>query len=283
MEVISTITEMRQWVKQHSGEGATLGLAPTLGALHRGHQRLIETSVQTTNKTVVSLFVNPLQFGPNEDYERYPRTFEQDRALAAQAGAHVIFHPSVEEMYPDGRAEVHIDVGSMGQVLCGRTRPMHFSGVATVVLKLLNIIQPTAVFLGSKDAQQLAIIERMVRDLDLTVSVCPVATVREADGLALSSRNRYLSDQERVRATALWRGLMQAKESYQKGERRQAVLIRTVQAILEHEAISPEYIEIRAWKSLKSLPATIPPIAVVLAVAARLGQARLIDNVILEP
>lgn len=283
MEVISTIVEMREWVKRHSGEGTTLGLAPTLGALHRGHRRLIETSVKTTDKTVVSLFVNPLQFGPNEDYERYPRTFEQDKALAAHAGAHVIFHPSVEEMYPDGKAEIHIDVGPMGQVLCGRTRPIHFSGVATVVLKLVNIIQPTTLFFGSKDAQQLAIIERMVRDLDLKVSICPVATVRESDGLALSSRNRYLTDQERVRATALWRGLMQAKECYQKGERRQAVLIRTVQEALEHEAIYPEYIEIRAWTSLKSLPATIPPIEVVLAVAARLGQARLIDNVILEP
>ncbi len=277
MRIIETIAEMRKLRR----ESRRISLVPTMGFLHQGHQRLIAAAANRGGLTVVSIFVNPLQFGPDEDYDRYPRDLARDLVTARSAGADVVFAPAVSEMYPAGVSTTRIELGPITQVLCGRTRPIHFSGVATVVAKLFHIVGPSFAFFGAKDAQQVAVIRRMVRDLNFDVGVVRVPTVREANGLACSSRNRYLTDEERERAGTLFRALTAAERLYAEGERRQAALIDAVLTMVESAAITPEYVEIRSWDCLDPVGATLDERPVLLALAARIGRARLIDNVLL--
>jgi len=282
MQIFDSVQEIRRWSDERQERRVTVGLVATMGALHRGHQRLIEASVERCQITVVSIFVNPLQFGPNEDFLQYPRTMEEDVQLAMSSGASVIFAPSIAEMYPEEGGSIQIDIGALGQVLCGRTRPTHFAGVATVVTKLFNLVQPTDAFFGAKDGQQVAVIERLVHDLNIPVVIHSIPTVREPDGLALSSRNRYLTPEQRTRAAAIARGLFDAQALYGSGERHQSRLIKAVKAALAEAEIDPEYVELRSWNRLEGLPEMIPDTPVMLAAAARIGKSRLIDNVILE-
>ncbi len=259
-----------------------IGLVPTMGALHAGHLSLIRRARQDNKIVVVTIFVNPLQFGPNEDYQRYPRTLEHDRRLCEQAGVDALFAPSVTELGVDRPSPMQVmPPASMTSGLCGAFRPGHFEGVATIVTKLLNLIQPDRAYFGRKDAQQLAIIQRLVLDLNLPVDIVPCAIVREPSGLALSSRNQYLSVEDRQQATALCQGLYQAEKAFRSGERRSANLIQAVKTELEKvPAMKTEYVELVH-------PTTLAPLEVVedaglLAVAARIGSTRLIDNGLLR-
>lgn len=281
MERVETIEAMRAW---RSAERGSVHLVPTMGALHRGHEALIARAKERGGAVVLSIFVNPLQFAPGEDFGRYPRPLGEDLAIARASGVDVAFLPSAEEMYPDPETPTRIELGRMTQVLCGRSRPTHFTGVATVVAKLFNMVRPTAVYFGLKDAQQVAVIRRLVRDLSYDVEVVGVPTVREPSGLALSSRNRYLTPAERGQASAISSGLFDAREAFWAGERRRAVLVELVRVRLVRAGLEPEYIEAVAWDSLDPLGADVGEGPVLLATAVRVGGARLIDNVILgEP
>ncbi len=277
MEVLRTIDGMRRWNRQSTG---TIGLVPTMGALHEGHLSLVRASVKKADRTVVSVFVNPLQFGANEDLSAYPRTFEQDLALLKAAGADAVFYPSVEEMYPRGESLTRVSVGTMGQVLCGRTRPIHFEGVATVVIKLLNIVAPDYAFFGEKDWQQLAVIRRMVDDLNVPVTVVGVPTVRETSGLALSSRNQYLSSEERGLAANLSRALRLGLSRYEAGERSRDAIRDAIRWELQEHGLEPEYVELVDPDTLDTAPQVLDRPAVA-ALAVRIGRARLIDNLML--
>ncbi len=277
MEVLRTIDGMRRWNRQSTG---TIGLVPTMGALHEGHLSLVRASVKKADRTVVSVFVNPLQFGANEDLSAYPRTFEQDLALLKAAGADAVFYPSVEEMYPRGESLTRVSVGTMGQVLCGRTRPIHFEGVSTVVIKLLNIVGPDYAFFGEKDWQQLAVIRRMVDDLNVPVTVVGVPTVRETSGLALSSRNQYLSSEERRLAANLSRALRLGLSHYEAGERSRDAIRDAIRRELQEHGLEPEYVELVDPDTLDTAPQVLDRPAVA-ALAVRIGRARLIDNLML--
>ena len=261
---------------------AAVGLVPTMGALHKGHLDLLQRARQENEVVVVSIFVNPLQFGPTEDYQQYPRSFDQDRELCQQAGVDAIFAPSAEELGIVAQALTQVvPPASMTSVMCGRFRPGHFQGVATIVTKLLHIVEPERAYFGQKDAQQLAIIQRLVQDLNLAVKVVGCTTVREASGLALSSRNRYLSLELKQQAAALYRSLRQAEALFQAGERWATVLIAavTTELSLVYD-VQVEYVELVH-------PITLEPLAKIesaglLALAARLGPARLIDNILLR-
>jgi pantoate ligase/cytidylate kinase len=279
--------------------GVSVGLVPTMGALHAGHLSLIERARQENEWVVVSIFVNPLQFGPNEDFQRYPRPLEQDQQLCEQAGVDVIFAPMPDELYPnqrtgggqEGEQAASLSAKEMlTQVfppptmiagLCGKSRPGHFQGVATVVAKLLNIVQPDRAYFGQKDAQQLAVLQKLVADLNLPVEIVPCPIVREPSGLALSSRNQYLSEEQRSQATVIYRGLRQAEQAFRDGVRCREALINTVQAELQTvPALQPEYVELVH-------PDTMMPLeqveeAGLLAVAAQIGSTRLIDNWVLR-
>jgi pantoate--beta-alanine ligase len=257
----------------------------TMGALHEGHASLIRAARARAGdgRVTVSVFVNPLQFGPNEDLDRYPRTLDADVKLAEQAGADVVFAPDVDEVYPGGEPQVRVSAGPMGERFEGASRPGHFDGMLTVVAKLLHLTRPRAAFFGQKDAQQLALIHRMVTDLNFRVEVVGVPTVREGDGLALSSRNRYLSEAERVSARELSRALFAGREAAPQGP---AAALRAARAVLEHAASSeppvrPDYLAlIDPADFTEAAPDHRGP--AVLAVAAKVGGTRLIDNIPLE-
>ena len=256
-----------------------VGLVPTMGALHAGHASLIRAAAASCGAVVASIFVNPTQFGPNEDYARYPRTFDADCALAESAGADVVFAPSVEELYPAGAA-TFVEVEGLSGSLDGRSRPGHFRGVATVVAKLLIAAEPDRGFFGQKDAAQVAVLRRMVADLRLgtEIVVCPI--VREADGLALSSRNLYLSVSERAQALALSRAIRTVETLAAGGERRAAELVQAAQQLFAAEpAIRVDYIELVDWATLEPVETAAP--GSLFAVAAWVGATRLIDNTIL--
>ena len=279
MDVLRTVHDLRQCVRAHRKDGDTIGLVPTMGALHAGHASLIRAAHAACGFVVVSIFVNPTQFGPNEDYTRYPRTFDADCALAEAKGASVIFAPPVEEMYPAGAA-TFVEVEDLSGRLDGKTRPGHFRGVATVVSKLLIAAEPDLAFFGQKDAAQVAILRRMVTDLRLAarIVVCPI--VREPDGLALSSRNVYLSATERVQALALNRAIRQAEALVAQGERRASALIAAARQIFAGEpAIRVDFIELVDWSTLEPVETAVP--GTLFAVAAWVGATRLIDNTIL--
>lgn len=279
--VASTIAEVRSATEQARRAGKRVGFVPTMGALHAGHVALIRASRAETHFTVVSIFVNPTQFGPNEDFSRYPRTFDADRALCGAVGTDVIFAPAREEMYPPD-SRTFVEVTGLQDVLCGRSRPGHFRGVATVVAKLFNIVQPHLAFFGQKDAQQVAIIRRMVADLNLPVVIRTLPTVREPDGLAMSSRNRYLDPTQRLNATCLIRALRQAEAMVTGGERSAPAIQR---AMIETITAAPgallDYAEIRDAETLE--PIAILDRRALAALAVYFGTTRLIDNTVLSP
>ena len=282
MRTIRTVRELREALAPERRPGRSVGLVPTMGYFHEGHLSLIRRARATCDVVVVSLFVNPSQFGPGEDLAGYPRDEERDAALALAEGVDVLFAPPVEEVYPDG-FRTTVAVGGLTEVLCGdpaRRGPEHFAGVTTVVTKLFNMVGPDVAFFGQKDAQQALVIRRLVRDLDIPVriEVCP--TVRDRHGLALSSRNAYLSAAEHDRALALSRSLRAAERAVAGGERDAAAVLATARAELEAAGVEPEYVELRSTGDLSAVERVNG--STLLAVAARVGTARLIDNVILN-
>lgn len=280
MRIVRTVSDMRAAVRAARAEGASIGLVPTMGAFHEGHLSLMRRAREASDVVVVSLFVNPTQFGANEDLGSYPRDEARDAALAEEAGADILFAPPVSEMYPDGFATT-IHVSGITDVLCGAHRgPHHFDGVATVVAKLLSIVTPDVAFFGQKDAQQVLVVRRLVRDLDLPVRIeaCPI--VREPDGLAMSSRNVYLDAPARAHATALNRALTAAEDLAALGERDGAALLAAARSVFAEAGIEPEYLELRDAEHLRPLVRVDRD--ALLAVAARVGAARLIDNRILK-
>jgi len=275
MRVATTIADVREWRRAAQDE---VGLVPTMGYLHEGHLSLVRRAREENGRVAVSIFVNPTQFGPSEDLERYPRDLARDRGLLEQAGCDLVFMPSLEEMYPRG-AESTVDVGSVAEPLEGERRPGHFRGVATVVLKLLGIVEPTRAYFGQKDAQQLAVIRRMVADLNVPVEVVGCETVRDADGLALSSRNSYLSPRERQAAPVLHRALVSARDRLATGERRAEELRRTmVQVLTAEPLVRVDYVSVADPRTLSELDVVGGP--ALLSLAARLGSTRLIDNLL---
>ena len=278
MEILRTVHELREWARADRYETNTIGIVPTMGALHAGHGSLIRAARNECGLVIVSIFVNPTQFGPNEDYARYPRSFEADCALAKAEGAGLIFAPAVEELYPPGAA-TFVEVEGLSRRLDGASRPGHFRGVATVVSKLLIACEADLAFFGQKDAAQVAVLRRMVADLRLpaTIVVCPI--VREPDGLALSSRNVYLNAEERQHALALSRAVRRVESLVGAGERHGGTLIAEAREIFATEpAIRVDYVELVDWDTL--LPVEIALPGSLFAVAAWVGATRLIDNTI---
>lgn len=273
---IPTITGIRAAVAQARVDGRIVGLVPTMGALHEGHLSLIRRARAECGLVVVWIFVNPTQFGPQEDLERYPRDLERDRALAALAGADVIFNPSVAEIYPPGFS-TWIDVEGLGDGLCGASRPGHFRGVCTVVAKFINICEPDKAYFGRKDAQQLAIIRRMVRDLNMRLEIVGCETVREADGLAMSSRNAYLGPEERRQAVVLNQALRAAEQLVREGERDAVTIEGSIRAVLASAPLADvDYVAIVDAEDLRPITAIADECLIALAV--RFGATRLIDN-----
>jgi pantoate--beta-alanine ligase len=259
-----------------------------MGALHNGHLSLIAESRRCCETTVVSVFVNPTQFGPREDYRRYPRALSHDTALCRKAGVHVLFVPSVEEMYPPGDTMrppvdlIHVDAGALGLVLEGASRPCHFNGVATVVLKLFNLVQPDRLFLGQKDYQQTLVIKQLVRSFHLNVDVTVCPTIREPDGLAMSSRNRYLSRRERAAAALLYQALRTGEARMREGERSAGALLAAMRRVLARTPlIRVDYLAVCDADTL--VPLTRVNRTTVIVIAARIGKTRLIDNVVFDP
>jgi len=280
-QLVHTIAGVREAVARLRGSGKTIGLVPTMGALHAGHGRLIETARAECGAVAVSIFVNPIQFDRADDFERYPRTLATDAAFAEARGAGLVFAPEIAEMYPR-RQRAFVDVEALTEHLCGRFRPGHFRGVATVVAKLLNIVQPDRAYFGEKDAQQLAVIRRMVADLNLPVEIVGVPTVREGDGLALSSRNQHLSAEERAVAPMLYQSLAAAQAAIARGERDSERAKQAALTVLVAEPrIRVEYFEIVDPDELQPVAEIAGPVLV--AAAAWLGATRLIDNVVARP
>ncbi len=276
MQVLSTVAAMRAARR----EVGTLGLVPTMGFLHRGHLSLVERALAECGTAAASIFVNPTQFGPHEDLGRYPRDLPRDLRLLEQAGASLVFVPEPDEIYPPGFA-TRIDAGQVAEPLEGAVRPGHFAGVATVVAKLLNIVQPDRAYFGQKDAQQSAVIRRLVRDLDIPVQVVVGDTVRDPDGLALSSRNTYLTAEQRARAPALHRALLTAEALFAAGERSAAVLRTAVLTALgPTDELAVDYVSVADPDTV----AEIEQVAdrALLSLAVRLGRTRLIDNIVLS-
>ena len=281
MRVIERVDEMRQWAEAERRAARRIVLVPTMGALHEGHLSLVREGKKSGGRLVASLFVNPAQFGPNEDLAAYPRDFERDREMLEKEKVDILFHPSAAEMYPEGY-QTYVDVEKLGPLLCGEFRPGHFRGGATVVAKLFNIVRPHAAIFGEKDYQQIQVIRRMAQDLNFDVEVVGYPTVREKDGLAMSSRNVYLSRQERAAALSLSRSLKQAESLVRQGERESKRIVATVRAEIEKEPLARiEYARVCDMETLEEV-ATVEG-AAVLALAVRVGKARLIDNTTLKP
>jgi pantoate--beta-alanine ligase len=279
MKILSSATDARSAVRAAKQHGKVVGFVPTMGALHAGHISLVKAAKSRCDFVAASIFVNPTQFGPNEDLARYPRTFEADREKLQAEGVDLLFAPSVEEMYPAG-AVTFVIVQGISDRLDGRSRPGHFHGVSTVVAKLFNIIEPDVAFFGQKDAAQAAIIKRMVRDLMFPVEIVVQPIVREADGLALSSRNVYLSPEERAQALILSRSLSEVEARYRAGERSSAKLIEIARkAFASQPTVRVDYIEIVDPETLEAVPSA--EAGSLVAVAAFVGATRLIDNVVL--
>jgi pantoate--beta-alanine ligase len=278
MKIFSTIEQTRSGSRAARHEGKRIGLVPTMGALHEGHLSLVRAAKSKCDAVVVSIFVNPTQFGPNEDFAKYPRTFERDCELLEREGVDLVFAPSVEEMYPAG-AVTYVTVDGMSDKLCGRSRPGHFRGVATVVSKLFHIVEPDLAFFGQKDAAQVAIIKRMVRDLKMPVEivVCPI--IREPDGLAMSSRNTYLTPEQRKQALVLSRALRHVQQVFDQGERNAAKLIEAGKQVLTDEpSVRLDYLEIVDPQTLEGVD--VVSTKTLIAVAAFVGTTRLIDNLL---
>ncbi|TDM04160.1 pantoate--beta-alanine ligase [Macrococcus carouselicus] len=277
-ELITTIEDMSRLARRHRAEGKTIGFVPTMGAWHEGHMTLVRQAKSENDITAASVFVNPLQFGPNEDYASYPRQLEADLKLAEEVKLDYLFHPSVEEMYP-GQAQVGLQVGALADVLEGAKRPGHFDGVVTVVNKLFNIVQPTTAYFGRKDAQQLAIIEAMVRDFNHDIVIQGVDIVREADGLAKSSRNVYLTGEERAEAVHLSKSLELASQMIAAGENDSAVIIAAVRNYLTAHT-SGEIDEVAVYRYPELIEAEKIEGRCFISLAVKFSAARLIDNMI---
>lgn len=275
--IAKTIARIREYVAQARAAGKTVGFVPTMGALHAGHASLIEAAARRCDYVVVSIFVNPTQFGPGEDLEKYPRPFEKDVQVCERCGAHAIFAPSAEEMYPR-KNSTWVTVEKLTEPLCGRFRPGHFRGVTTVCTKLFNIVGADVAFFGQKDAQQATVIRRMVADLNMPLEIVVCPTVRESDGLAMSSRNQYLSPQERSQAPVIYRALQRCGEMIKAGEQNAAKITEGMSEVLRQvPALQVEYVSIVDAESLE--PCDRVRGQVLVAVAARLGSTRLIDNI----
>ncbi|RTR30462.1 pantoate--beta-alanine ligase [Robertmurraya yapensis] len=278
MKVITSIKEMQALVKEIKKD-KSIGFVPTMGYLHEGHIQLMQEARLENDTVVVSIFVNPLQFGPNDDYDSYPRDFERDQNICSSEGVDIIFHPSAEEMYPSPLS-VKALVQRRTNVLCGESRPGHFDGVATVLTKLFNIVQPERVYLGMKDAQQVAVVEGLISDFNFPINLIPVGTVREEDGLAKSSRNIRLAPEEREEAPELYRSLLLAKELLEAGERSKEVVIAKMKKHIEEKTTGIiDYVEIYSFPELEEYERLEGKI--IIALAVKFANARLIDNLVL--
>lgn len=280
MEIVKTIKEVREIVNDWKKQGLSVGLVPTMGYLHEGHKSLILKANEENDKVVVSDFVNPMQFGPKEDLESYPRDIDKDAKLCEEAGADIIFYPDVEEMYFNDFC-TFVDMDRLTKGLCGKSRPIHFKGVCTVVSKLFNIVTPNRAYFGQKDAQQLAVIKRMVRDLnfDIKIVACPI--IREEDGLAKSSRNTYLNENERKAATILNIALNEGKKLIENGEKDVNTVVDTIKNKIQSEPLAKiDYVEIVDFDTLENVDKITKNI--LAAVAVYIGKTRLIDNFIIE-
>lgn len=276
MKIVKTVAEVREEIKAWRKEGLSVGLVPTMGYLHEGHKSLIDRAVAENDRVVVSVFVNPMQFGPKEDLASYPRDLDRDSALCEAAGANLIFHPEPSDMYSDTFSSF-IDMNTLTGGLCGKTRPIHFRGVCTVVGKLFNIVQPDKAYFGQKDAQQLAVIRHMVEDLNFNLEVVGCPIVREEDGLAKSSRNTYLNAEERQAALVLSKSLKLAKEKIEAGEKNVQVLKDAMTDFIKKEPLAKiDYVEFVDWKTLEPIDTIDGP--VLNAIAVYIGSTRLIDN-----
>ncbi|CDF86263.1 pantoate--beta-alanine ligase [Pseudomonas sp. QL9] len=281
MNTVKTVRELRAAIARARSEGKRIALVPTMGNLHAGHAALVAKAGQRADFVVASIFVNPLQFGPTEDLDKYPRTLAADQAKLLEAGCHLLFAPGVEEMYPDGMdGQTKVSVPGVSEGLCGGSRPGHFDGVSTVVCKLLNMVQPDMALFGEKDFQQLAVIRKMVRDLNIPVQIFGEPTVRAEDGLALSSRNGYLSAEQRAIAPVIQRTLKQLAEQLRGGSRDFAALLEAGRQQIEGAGLRMDYLEIREALSLR--PAAVEDKHLVILAAAFLGTTRLIDNLPLQ-
>ncbi len=275
--LVRTVEEMKALSRRWREEGKTIGFVPTMGYLHEGHLSLVRRAREENDRVVVSIFVNPTQFGPNEDYNRYPRDLDRDMKLLEPIGVDAVFYPSVEEMYPEGYG-TYVEVVGITDKLCGASRPGHFRGVCTVCTKLFNIVMPHRAYFGKKDFQQYVVIKNMVRDLNMDIEIVPMPIVREPDGLAMSSRNTYLSPEERQAATCLYRSLKRAVELFESGERDASKIREEVVRIIEAEPLARiDYVEVVD-------PETFEPVervekGTLVALAVFVGPARLIDNV----
>lgn len=281
MKTIENIPRMITFSKMMKKEGKSIGFVPTMGYLHEGHASLVKTAKKHTDIVVMSIFVNPIQFGPNEDYADYPRDINRDEEMARGAGVDVIFYPSVEKMYPEGYA-TYVNVEGLTDNLCGKTRPCHFKGVTTVVAKLFWIVKPDIAYFGQKDAQQAIVIKKMAQDLNMDVEIKVLSTVREKDGLAMSSRNSRLSESERKDAPVLYQSLLKAKELVASGERDAKVIIKTIEGIIRTKPSTRiDYISIADTKNLTDVDVISGQALIALAVF--IGKTRLIDNMIVDP
>ena len=280
MKIVETIQEVRNQVKEWRKQGISVGLVPTMGYLHEGHKSLIDRAVAENDKVVVSVFVNPMQFGPKEDLASYPRDLERDAAICEEAGAALVFHPQPEEMYHKGFSSF-VDMDTMTGGLCGKTRPIHFRGVCTVVSKLFHIVMPDKAYFGQKDAQQLAVIRHMVDDLDFGIEIVGCPIIREEDGLAKSSRNTYLNKEEREAALVLNQSLTEGKALMDAGETDAGKIRQAIVEKLESEPLAKiDYVEVVDWNTLEPVENAEGPVLV--AIAAYIGKTRLIDNFIRE-
>lgn len=281
MEIVKTIKEVRENVKQWRKEGLSVGFVPTMGFLHEGHESLIKRAVSENDRVVVSVFVNPMQFGPKEDLASYPRDIEADSRLCEAAGASLIFHPEPEEMYDEGFCSF-VDMAGLTNALCGLSRPVHFRGVCTVVNKLFNIVMPDRAYFGEKDAQQLAVVKRMVKDLNMDIEIVGCPIIREADGLAKSSRNTYLSPESRKQAVILSKSVFMARKMIEDGERDASKVKKAMVDLINTMPLADiDYVEIVDVNTMKSIDKIEGDILCAIAVNIG-GEARLIDNTMLS-
>ena len=279
MRIITTIAQLRQAIREEKHNGKSIGYVPTMGYLHEGHESLMNRARKENDLVVLSIFVNPLQFGPNEDYDTYPRDLERDEKIANHAGVDFIFHPSVEEMYPS-TPSIMARVESRTDCLCGKKRPGHFDGVATVLTKLFNIIQPNKAYFGMKDAQQVAVVDGLIKDFNFPIDLVPVDIIREEDGLAKSSRNVFLSESERQEAKELYQSLLKAKEAIAAGERNPNTIVNLVSDYIStHTNGEIDYVEVYQYPELQPIDTLSGQI--ILALAVKFSKARLIDNITL--
>lgn len=278
MRIVETIQEVREQVKEWRKQGLSVGLVPTMGYLHEGHKSLIDRAVAENDKVVVSVFVNPMQFGPKEDLASYPRDLDRDAALCKAAGAALVFHPQPEEMYHSDFSSF-VDMNTLTGGLCGKSRPIHFRGVCTVVSKLFNIVLPDKAYFGQKDAQQLAVIRHMVSDLNFGIEIVGCPIIREEDGLAKSSRNTYLNEEERKAALILSKSLKEGKALLDAGEKEATKIRQVITNKLKSEPLAKiDYVEVVDWNTLE--PVTLIDGPILVAIAVYIGKTRLIDNII---